>query len=74
MQTVVGAAQASVLGCEELGRMGLVNISRCCEWCHQAERHAPGLVAGPCRAAVPDGRVAFVCCASKQHLLAGASP
>lgn len=50
MQTVVGAAQASVLGCEELGRMGLVNTFGCCERCHQADRHAPGLVAGPCRA------------------------
>jgi hypothetical protein len=69
MQTTEGAAQASAVSCEELGRMGLVDTSGCCERCHYVERHTPGLVAGPCRASLPDGRVAFVCCASKKHLL-----
>jgi hypothetical protein len=68
MQTTVGAAQASAVSCEELGRMGLVDRSGCCEG------YAPGLVAGPCRASIPDGRAAFVCCASKKHLLEKASP
>ena len=74
MQTTVGAALASAVSCEELGRMGLVNTSGCCERCHYAERYATSLVAGPCRAALPDGRVAFVCCASKKRLLGMASP
>ena len=69
MQTTVGAALASAVSCEELGRMGLVDTSACCERCHYAERYAPGLVAGPCLTSLPDGRVAFVCCASKKHLL-----
>jgi hypothetical protein len=74
MQTTVGAALASAVSCEELGRMGLVNTSGCCERCHYAERYATGLVAGPCRVSLPNGRVAFVCCASKKHLLGKASP
>jgi len=74
MQTTVGAALASAVSCEELGRMGLVNTSECCERCHYAESYATGLVAGPCRVSLPDGRVAFVCCASKKHLLGKASP
>ena len=74
MQTTVGAAVASAVSCEELGRMGLVDTSGCCEQCHYAERYTTGLVAGPCRAALPDGRVAFVCCASKKRLLGMASP
>jgi hypothetical protein len=74
MQTTVGAALASAVSCEELGRMGLVNTSGCCERCHYAERYATGLVAGPCRASLPDGRVAFVCCASKKRLLGKAGP
>jgi hypothetical protein len=74
MQTTVGAALASAVSCEELGRMGLVNTSGCCERCHYAKRYATGLVAGPCRVSLPNGRVAFVCCASKKHLLGKASP
>jgi hypothetical protein len=74
MQTTVGAALASAVSCEELGRMGLVNTSGCCERCHYAERYATSLVAGPCRVSLPNGRVAFVCCASKKHLLGKASP
>jgi hypothetical protein len=74
MQTTVGTAQASAVSCEELGRMGLVDTSGCCERCHYAERYTTGLVAGPCRAALPDGRVAFVCCVSKKRLLGMASP
>jgi hypothetical protein len=73
MQTAVGAAQASAVSCEEPGRMGLVDRSGCCERCHSTERYAPGLVAGPCRASIPDGRAAFVCWASKKHLLEKAS-
>lgn len=71
MQT---ATLASAVGCEELERMGLVETSGCCERCHQAERYASGLVAGPCRVALPDGRTALVCCASKKHLLGRTSP
>ena len=73
MQTVVGAPQVNAVGCEELGRMGLVDTSECCERCHYAESHASGLMAGLCYAALPDGRAAFVCCASKQHLLGRAN-
>ena len=53
--------------------MGLVDTSECCERCHYAESHASGLMAGLCYAALPDGRAAFVCCASKQHLLGRAN-
>jgi hypothetical protein len=74
MQITVGVALASAVSCEELGSMGLVDTSGYCERCHYAERYNPGLVAGPSRAALPDGRVAFVCCASKKHLLGKVSP
>jgi hypothetical protein len=74
MQTTLGAAQASAISCEELGRMSLVDTFGCCERCHATERYAPGLVAGPCRASIPDDRPALVCCASKKHLLEKASP
>ena len=69
MQTITGVSLRSAVGCEELGRMGLVDTSECCEQCHHAERYAPGLVAGPCRTMLPDGKTAFVCCTSKKRLL-----
>ena len=74
MQTTVGVVRSSAVGCEELGQMGLVDISECCERCHFAERYPRGGSLSPCRATLPDGRVAFVCCASKKQLLGWASP
>ena len=73
MQTVIGAAQVNAVGCEELGRMGLVDTSECCERCHFADKYLRGGSLSPCRATLPGGRVAFVCCASKQHLLGRAN-
>ena len=64
-----GVVRSSAVGCEELGQMGRVDISGCCETCHSAERYSWGGSLGPCRARLPDGRQAFVCCASKKRLL-----
>ena len=38
MQTVSRVIRPSAVGCWELRSMGLVDISRCCETCHSAER------------------------------------
>ena len=73
MRTMVEAVGSSAGGCEALGWMGLVDISGCCERCHSAERYARGGSLSPCRVTLPDGRVAFVCCASKKHLLGRAN-
>ena len=68
MQTTAGVVRSSAVGCEELGQMGLVDISGCCERCHSAERYLRGGSLGPCRATLPAGRVAYVCCANKKQL------
>ncbi len=69
MQTASRTIGSCVLGCEELGMMDLVDTSGCCERCHSAERHLRGGYRGPCRAKLPDGREAFVCCAARRQLL-----
>ncbi|QIN82201.1 hypothetical protein GBA63_05730 [Rubrobacter tropicus] len=67
---MTGTAWASAVGCEELGRLGLLDTSDCCALCHSAARYAPGrFFLGPCHAALPDGRTASVCCAGKRRLL-----
>ncbi len=61
--------------CADLEETGLLDTSGCCETCHSAESLAlNGVVSlGPCRATLPDGRVAFVCCAARKQLLGGAA-
>ncbi len=74
MQTasrILGPRAGNVVGCEELGMMGLVDTSGCCERCHSAERHVSERFSGPCRAKLPDGGEAFVCCAARRQLLGG---
>ena len=62
------------VGCGGLEKMGFVDTSECCGRCHYAESFASGLVAGPCRVALPDGQEALVCCASKKQLLGRTGP
>ncbi len=63
------------LCCSDLERMELLNTSKCCDTCHSAEGHTlEGVVAlGPCRATLPDGRLAFVCCTARKQLFGGAT-
>ena len=62
----------SDVGCEELGRLGLLDTSGCCELCHTTEKYTRGrYFLGPCHVALPDGRTASVCCASKKRLIGG---
>lgn len=64
------AAWAGAVGCVELGKLGLLDTSGCCELCHSAVEYAPGCFClGPCHARLPDGRTASVCCASKKRLV-----
>jgi hypothetical protein len=74
MQTARKNTGTSALSCLDLEKMGLLDTAGCCETCHSAEGPAlDGVVAlGPCRATLPDGRVAFVCCAARKQLLGGA--
>ena len=65
---------AGAPGCFELGEAGLVDTSACCGTCHSAEGYADGLVLGPCRATLPGGEEAFVCCSSKKRLLREGGP
>lgn len=67
MQTSARDFRTSAAGCGELGVMGLVDTSECCEICHSADGSDS---LGPCRVALPDGRVARVCCAAKRRLAA----
>ncbi len=73
MQTAKRNTRTSDLCCADLEKMRLLDTSGCCETCHSAEGHAlDGLASlGPCRATLPDGRVAFVCCAGRKQLLGG---
>lgn len=70
MQKLLKVGSVGAVGCGELGRLGLVDTSACCGVCHSVERHVPGVPLGPCRASLPDGRDAFVCCMGKKQLLA----
>ena len=74
MQPGTRANHASVVGCEELAVMGLMDTAGCCEICHSAERYAPGGSLGPCRATLPNGTRASVCCAGKKRLLGEEGP
>lgn len=58
------------VGCSELGEMGLVNVDRCCERCHAADRYAlDGIGAlGPCREVLAGGGIALVCCEARKGL------
>jgi hypothetical protein len=73
MRTREPEGYVEALGCAELARIRLVNTLEDCEVCHSAERYAT-FALGPCRATLPDGREAFVCCSSKKQLLRAASP
>ncbi len=74
VQTARKNTGTSALSCSDLEGMGLLNTAECCETCHSAEGLTlDGVVSlGPCRATLPDGRVAFVCCAARKQLLGGA--
>jgi hypothetical protein len=72
MLGVVRSSRVSGKGCEELGRMGLLDASACCRICHSADGRAPAAALGPCYVALPDGEDAYVCCAGKKQLLSGA--
>jgi hypothetical protein len=71
MLGVIRITRVSGKGCEEVGRMGLLDTSRCCKICHSADGRAPAATLGPCHATLPDGGDAFVCCAGKKQLLRG---
>ena len=73
-QTILRGTGPGAVGCGGLEEMGFVDTSECCGRCHYAERFASGLVAGPCRVALPDGQKALVCCASKKQLLERTGP
>lgn len=70
MREISKAGRVSAVGCEELGQLGLMDTSSCCEICHSVERLVPGVFLGPCRAPLPDGEEALVCCTGKEQLLA----
>ncbi|MCA1730228.1 MAG: hypothetical protein LC751_12710 [Actinobacteria bacterium] len=63
----------SGLCCSDLEGMELLDTSKCCETYHSAEDHTIDsvVVLGPCRATLPDGTLAFVCCAARKQLLGG---
>ena len=44
---VIRITRVSGKGCEELGRMGLLDTSRCCKICHSADGRAPPPPWGP---------------------------
>ena len=69
MQTIARVSPRGHRGLRGARKDGPGNTSECCERCHHVERYGTGLLAGPCRVALPDGRDAFVCCASKKRLL-----
>jgi len=75
VQTAKRNTRTSDLCCPDLEGMGLLDTAECCEMCHSAESLTlDGVVSlGPCRATLPDGRVAFVCCAGRKQLLGGAA-
>ena len=75
MRTAKRNTRTSPLSCPDLEGMGLLDTTVCCEMCHSAEGHALDGVAslGPCRATLPDGRVAFVCYVARKQLLGGAA-
>lgn len=69
METIKQSPQMGAMSCLELGRMGLLDASRCCERCHSADAYAPAGTLGPCHVMLPDGREVFVCCATRKQLL-----
>jgi len=69
VRTFVRASHRTAVGCEELGRAGLMDTSGCCEICHSADERPLIGTLGPCRVPLPDGREARVCCAGKKQLL-----
>ena len=71
MVGVIRSTRTSGKGCEELGRMGLLDLTRCCKVCHSAGGNSYVAALGPCYVALPDGGDAFVCCAGKKQLLFG---
>ncbi|HEY6712954.1 MAG TPA: hypothetical protein VK869_12700 [Rubrobacteraceae bacterium] len=71
MLGVIRSTRVSGKGCEELGRMNLLDTSRCCKICHSADEHSSAAPLGPCHVTLPDGGDVFVCCAGKKQLLLG---
>jgi len=69
MREILRTWRVTAVGCEEAGRLGLMDTSACCEICHSAERYVPCLPLGPCRASLPGGGEALVCCTGKKQLL-----
>lgn len=69
MRTYEEATDITAVGCQEAGRMGLIETSMCCEICHSADDGPLIGVLGPCYVPLSDGRQARVCCAAKRQLL-----
>ena len=69
MRTVAMGALVDAVGCEELGRTGMLDVSECSEACHCAERYVLGCMMGLCRAEFPAEGEALVCCSEKKQLL-----
>jgi len=69
MREILRTGRVGALGCEELGRLRLMDTSVCCKVCHSVERYVQGVPLGPCRAPLPGGGEALVCCTGKKQLL-----
>lgn len=65
----VKTVQKGIVGCRELGQAGFIETYRCCKRCHSADEYALAGFLGPCRATLPDGREALVCCSGRKQLL-----
>lgn len=73
-ENAVETIRKSVVGCEELGQMGLIEVFRCCEKCHSTDEYSRGGSLGSCHATLPDGKAALVCCSGKKQLLERSGP
>lgn len=74
MRTLEKPIQKSAMGCEELGQMGLIETSRCCDICHSADVYSSIGSMGPCHATLSDGREAMVCCSGRKQLPGSIGP
>lgn len=69
MRTFEEISSITAVGCQEAGRLGLIETSLCCEICHSADERPMTGALGPCRVPLSDGRQASVCCSAKRQLL-----
>jgi hypothetical protein len=69
MQATSRFGRVSAVGCEELGRLGHMDTSVCCEICHSVDQHVTGIPLGPCHVPAPGGGEALVCCVGKKQLV-----